>query len=447
MLRGSLQSYWLNRKKQLVVMALLATSIASGAPNKGMVTAAEDFTIFVSDVGKLYEAVNEPANAGAAIVLSEGVYTLSASASPGTGGRLELQRDMSLYGVSRDRECVDRSAVKIDPSGLPALSFQASGIPGRTGVIRIGRGTNAIECLTIARNWFAAAAIETDLVEGDPIEKNEAGEPLPLPTAVRIAHVVAGDIARGVDIRNITKAMAGRHLDAVIENSEFSWAVEGIRVINFQGNFQNANGGGRITVAMTGNYLHANRLGCIFENNRSNFGSVYVVSTQDRFDDNGLGCQVGGGLTGAPGETNDSIAKFDAYGSKFTKNTRTVFNPNVTGPPFTDMGGLLAIGGDVVLTGAPGSSSRNTVVIRLWDVIFADNEGNDFQAFGARCLQLSADGEETVCEELAGMDNHALIQLHGLNASLDVIAIDSEPPDPNGTNTVKVVRIPNTPHH
>jgi hypothetical protein len=435
MLRPSFQSYWLNRKKQFVVVAVLTTLIASGAPRKGMVTAAEDFMIFVSNVEQLYAAVNNPANAGATIVLSPGVYTLSASASPDSRGRLELQRDMSLYGVSPDEECLDRSVVEIDPSGLPASSFQASGIPGRTGVIRVGRGANAIECLKIARNWFAAAAIETDLVETD-----EVGQPLR--AAVRIAHVVASDIARGVDIRNITAAMAARHLEAEIEDNEFSWAVEGIRVINFQGAH-----GGRIAVAMKGNRLYANRLGCIFENNRSNFGSVSVVSTDDRFDDNGLGCQIGGGLTGTtPGQTNDGIAKFDAYRSEFTNNTRTVFNPNVTGPPFTDMGGLLAIGGDVVLDGTPGSSSRDTVVVRLWDVTFADNDGSNLQAFGARCRQLSDDGLETVCEDVAGTDNHALLQLRGLNTSLDVIAIDSEPEDPNGTNTVKVVRIPNTPH-
>lgn len=440
MLRTNLQPYWLNRKKLLVVTAVLGTSIVSGAPNKGIVTAAEDFTIFVSNVEQLYAAVNNPANAGAAVVLSPGVYTLSASASPASRGRLELQRDMSLYGVSRYDECLNRSEVEIDPSGLPAQSFQASGIPGRTGVIRVGRGTNAIECLTIGRNWFAAAAIETDLVE---VEKDEDGQclPSPLPTAVRVAHVLAGDISRGVDVRNITGCMAGRSLKADIQDNEFFWAVEGIRVINFQGAY-----GGEINVAMKGNVVHANRLGCIIENNRSNFATISVLSSQDRFVDNGLGCQIGGGLTGAtPGETKDSTAKFDASGSEFTKNTRTVFNPNVTGPAFTDMGGLLAVGGDVVLSGAPYSSSRDTVFVRLWDVTFADNGGRDFEAFGARCRQLSDDAE-TVCEGLAGTDNHALIQLRGLNASLDVNANDSEPTDPNGTNTVTIVRISGTPH-
>lgn len=90
---------------------------------------------------------------------------------------------MSLYGVVGDR-----SAVVIDPSSLPELSFRDQLIPGRTGVIRVGRGNNAIEWLTIAGNRFAAAAIETDLVE--------TGQDGPRPTRIRVAHVMAGNIAR-----------------------------------------------------------------------------------------------------------------------------------------------------------------------------------------------------------------------------------------------------------
>jgi hypothetical protein len=432
MVRKSFERDWLIRGKQLVTIAALAAAFAASAlVNAGIASAAENSTIFVSDVEQLYRAVNEATNAGATVYLYPGVYTLSVfdpiGAQRPNGGRLELQRDMSLSGYGVDG---DRSAVLIDPSRLPDPSFRNSLIPGRTGVIRVGRGSNAIEWLTIASNRFAAAAIETDLVETD-----EVGEPVP--TAIRITHVVAYGIARGVDIRNITGAMAGRHLKADIEDNEFFWGVEGIRVINFQG----ANDG-KIIVAMGGNRSHANRLGCIIENNRSSSASISVVSSGDLFDDNGLGCQIGGGLiTTAGAAANDNSVRFDAYSSAFKNNTRLDFNPNVTGPDFDDYGGLLVAAGDVQLAGLPNSASRNTVVIRLWDVIIADNvtpanEGRDFVAFGARC-------NPDICDspgELAGTQNETVIQLRGLSTMLDVEAIDSEPSDPDGTNSVTVVR-------
>src|SRR5687768_9380027 len=112
----------------------------------------------VGTIEELYAAVNNPANAGAAIILAPGRYVLSSSGPGGVarpnGGRLELLQDMSLYGVAGDR-----SAVVIDTSLLPQSSFNAPF--GRTGSIRIGRGRNAIEWLTIIGNPLAAAGIAT----------------------------------------------------------------------------------------------------------------------------------------------------------------------------------------------------------------------------------------------------------------------------------------------
>ena len=103
-------------------------------------------SVYVTNVEQLYAAVNDPANAGAAILLSPGNYLLSSTNGAGSarpnGGRLEFQRDMSLYGVTGDR-----GAVVIDASALPASAFNVSF--GRTGPIRIGRGNNAVEWLTI----------------------------------------------------------------------------------------------------------------------------------------------------------------------------------------------------------------------------------------------------------------------------------------------------------
>ena len=76
----------------------------------------------IADVEQLYAAVNDPANEGAGIILAPGTYVLSTLNAAGVarpnGGRLELQQNMSLYGVTGSR-----SAVVIDATGLPASSM------------------------------------------------------------------------------------------------------------------------------------------------------------------------------------------------------------------------------------------------------------------------------------------------------------------------------------
>lgn len=64
----------------------------------------------VESVEQLYAAVNNPANAGSAISLAAGQYVLSVNDASGAarpnGGRVELQRDMAVYGVKDDRTAV-----------------------------------------------------------------------------------------------------------------------------------------------------------------------------------------------------------------------------------------------------------------------------------------------------------------------------------------------------
>ena len=421
------------RGQQVVTITVFATALISGAPdNARILSAAEDSTIFVSNVDELYAVVNDAANAGAAVALAPGVYTLSATDAGGAArpnqGRLELKADMCLYGVAGDR-----AAVVIDASLLPASSFT---VPvGRTGVIRAGLGSNAIEWLTIAGHPFAAAAVETDLVQ-----TNSQGTAMT--TTIRVAHLVAGgrllgdgaaprvDVsgasARGVDIRNVgTAGMAGRRIDAEIVDSEVFGGVEGIRVINFNGAHF-----GEITVAMQGNRSYANRLGCIIENNRSNSARIFVRSSGDRFEDNGLGCEIGGALVAAAGVANSNTTMFEAHGTQFTNNTRTVFF-NDTGPAFTDLGGLLVVGAETALAGAANTASGNAVVVRLWGSRISQNQQFDFQVFGARS-SVNPPGP-------AGTDNHAVVDLHGVSKSIQLVAVDSEPADPGGTNTATVV--------
>jgi hypothetical protein len=392
----------LTRGIAVLVFGVTITSAAAGAG-----------TVYVSDVEQLYAAVDDPGNIGATVVLAPGVYSLSLNKPTGGPrdhlGRLELQKDMSLYGVAGDR-----AAVVIDATALPRSSFDFQPF-GRTGIIRTGRGSNAVEWLTIDGPVDAAAGIETDL------------PPSGLEFRIRVAHVVAKYSARGVDIRNVGSAMVRRRIDAEIVDNDISFGVEGIRVANFQG-----ADNGDISVVMSGNRSHANVLGCILENNRSSVATIHVVSSGDRFEDNGLGCQIGAGLVGTATRKADSNSTvFEGHGTHFTNNTRTTFFNN-TGPAFKDFGGLLVIGGDaLMLLQNDYTSSSNDVTVRLWGCKVAENQNIDFDALGAR----SADPSRP-----AGIDNHVTIELHGVSRKIEVVGDGSVPADPSGSNTVTVIR-------
>jgi hypothetical protein len=452
---------WLARHTLLLALLVLPFTFTLAA-SASAGTTAEGATVFVSTVDQLYDAVNDETNAGAAIVLAPGVYVLSATyvneygqtISRPHGGRLELQADMSLSGVCAptDSSCSrDRAAVVIDANRFDQFGKRLLGSPSfafkpnfRTGIINTGRGNNTIEWLTIAGNPLAAASISTDLLQKDASDS-------PLPTSIRVAHVVARDSARGVDIRNVMPDTKGRRIVAEIEDSDFSWGIEGIRFANFAGADY-----GEITAVMRGNRSHANRNGCIFENNRSSNANIAVRSDGDLFDDNGLGCLIGGGLANpTTGSANFNTTKFDVHQSRFTNNTRTEFNPETGGPLFSDKGGVVVTGGELLGASSPSyqySASGNAVIVRLWDCEIAGNysvemrdgvpiEHFDFEAFGARSDVMPSS------DVPAGTDNHALIQLRGTTAAVDVVEHDSVPEDPNGTNTVNVVTISKKPRY
>ena len=138
-------------KRGIAVLVFVAGPLTSVAASAGS-------AVYVTDVEQLYAAVDNPANMGAIVVLAPGNYQLSPTDPAGKDrtnlGRLELQKDMSLYGVAGDR-----GAVVIDAAALLQRSFSQPF--GRTGVIRTGRGSNAVEWLTIYGNPLAAAAVET----------------------------------------------------------------------------------------------------------------------------------------------------------------------------------------------------------------------------------------------------------------------------------------------
>ena len=364
-------------------------------------------TLAVTTVEQLYAAVNSAANAGTGIVLAAGTYLLSTTDGNGAprpnGGRLELQRDMSLYG-----DAADRSAVVIDASALPASSFNVSF--GRTAPIRIGRGSNSIESLTIAGNPAAAAGIATELT-GTPT------------TNIRVAHVVASGSSRGVDIRNVGASMIGRRINAELIENVFVGPLtivgmtEGIRVANFVGADQ-----GAVFATLSGNRAERFQIGLIIANNRSSNATIAVRSSGDRIFANALGALISAGLSqAATGVANFNVTTFEAHGTQFTDNTADI-SP-------IDSGGILLVAG--LSTVKAGATSNNTLKVDLWGTKSTGNSGSDFEAFGAWKADVPG---------IAGTNNQAIITLHGVSKRMDVAATPSFPADPANTNSVTVFR-------
>lgn len=353
--------------------------------------------INVTNIEELYSAVNGAANDGETIVMAPGTYILSANAPGGSpranGGRIELRLNMSLFGKEGDR-----NAVKIDSSQLPVASLNVPlGPPlpalNRTGPIRMGRGTNSVEWLTIIGNPAAAAGIETDL--GDTA-----------PAKIRVAHVVSGGSSRGLDVRNAGSAMTGRKLEAEIEDNDFSSGAnaganrQATRLINFVGAT-----GAKVHAKMSGNRFHGGQVGCFAVNNQTSSGVVKVRSNGDVFEKNEVGCQI----SGANGAVTGSACTFEAHGCKFRNNTNF---------------GIFAVGANA----GANAAFDNKVQVNLFGCKASGNTVADFRAIGAQ----STGG-------IAGTNNVVTIERHGVSTQIDVDATDSVPNEPAGTNKVIVI--------
>jgi hypothetical protein len=314
---------------------------------------------------------------------------------------------MSLQGQPGHPE-----QVLIDASALPGTSFMA---PTRTGAIRMGRGFNAIEWLTVKGNASAQAlsAIETDLLwQGI--------------SRVRIAHVKVSGARIGIDIRNPGTASAGRILEADLEENEVTENLvqfgQGIEI-------QNANGasGAIIHANLRGNYIHGNKIGLRSFNNNSNGTNtnncvITIQSHADKFEENGIGVYVLAGLSQVPPTTaNNNSLSFEAHGTKIENNRGPL------PPEATPACGMYAAGG---LSFSGGTTSNNKLSVKLWGCSFSDNNGADIIAFGA----------VSYTALVAGTNNLTEIFLQGVSKKAYVIATPSQPAEPAGTNVVRIIR-------
>ena len=300
-------------------------------------------TITVTNVEELYAAVNDTANIGATLVLAAGEYMLSIDKPDGTQrpnrGRLELQENMSLVGVVGDR-----GAVVINAINLPVSSDEASGQP-LTAAIRLGRGTNSVEWLTVRDAQVGSANIDTSLAS-------------PGTAYVRIAHVASSGSMRGLNALNHGPASSGETLEIDIIDNDFFHNTfgfaQGLRI----GNFARATGS-TVNARMIGNRSWGNELGCLIVNSEAIDSTINVLSMGNRFVGNGAGTIIFGGLSGIDPADGNTI-NFEAHGDRFIDNDEFAA---------FDSGGLVVNGGENILS--PNYVNNNTVNVSLWGAEWA----------------------------------------------------------------------------
>ena len=379
----------------LVVVAFAANAVAQ--------------TVSVNNVEDLYAAVNDPANAGSTVVLASGVYMLSANDPNGVArpnkGRLDLLENMSLLGVVGDR-----SAVVIDASNLPASSF--TGSPGPIAAIRMGRGANSIQWLTVRNAANGQANIDVGLQE-------------PGTAYVTIAHVESYGSARGLNVLNFGSGASGETIEVDIVDNDFHDNVlgvgEGMRV----GNFQGATGA-TINARIVGNRSWGNIQGRLLVNNRAINSTVNVFSSGNRFFNNGLGTAIIGALSSNATSANGNTINFEGHGDQFVDNNM---------PTILDVGGLVVLGGENI--SIPNGTNNNTVNVSLWGCRMADNNTHDLVGIGARS------NPESIGPP--GVNNHVTITIQDNGSSngrwnpVEEFA-NSVPFDVNATNSVTVIR-------
>lgn len=374
--------------------------------------------VYVTSLHELYSAVNNTENASTEVVLAPGTYTLDASYP--NGGRLELQTDMTLRGQPGNSE-----AVLIDQSTLPAASYLASAVS--TGGVRLGRGTNGLEWLsvkggTLSVNAFAVIAVDLASAE----------------TSIKISHVkvYSNGTRIGIDLRNRLAEHAGRKIYADLAHNEITGFTSSLGFALAVFNVNNAIGA-VIKLNMKENYLHGNKIGLITNNGAFNRtmenGVIEITSQADRLENNGCAIDPTGGGNQAPTTfANNNTTTIKMFGS-------TIRNNNPPGVPELQpvngalAGGVYAVGGFNSVNNITGynRASNNKMKLEFYGCDISNNNGADIYAYGAWCFPAAV---------LAGTNNILDIYLHGISAIASVVVTQSEPAEPSGTNVVNVYR-------
>jgi hypothetical protein len=358
--------------------------------------------VHVSGVDELYAAINDPQNAGRQVVAAPGVYMLSTTDSNGTprpnGGRLEFQENMSLVGVVGDR-----TAVVINGINLPAPVLPNTPIP--FGAIRLGRGRNAVEWLTVRDTRGGQGNIVTSLAYSGP-------------QYVRVAHVASTGAPTNLSIFSFGAAPV---LEVDLVDNELFGAVGGLRLGLRIRNSSGATGG-VINARLIGNRVWGNQFNIVI-NTAATGATTNVTSVGNDYFDNGNGLTLVGGLNSSGNTLN-----FQGFGDSYTNNN--------AGSLF-ERGGLVMVAGDKgapVAGTTPIPANDNTVNATIVASRVSGNEQWDLAAIGARSFAGSTGSP--------GDNNRTTVRLVGVPLGPDGVEFyaNSIPEDPATTNSVTVCR-------
>lgn len=357
----------------LIVLALCPSAMAQ--------------VIQISNVEALYSAVNNPANAGATLVLAPGTYMLTPTDPYGAprpkGGRIEFQMDMSLMGVEADRDAVVISAVNLPASSFPTTTNGLA--TGPNAAIRMGLGHNALQWLTVRDTINGQDNINTGL---QPLDPGDA--------YILVAHIASSGSNRGLDILNFGPQTSGQTIEADVVDSYFFENPFGTSVGVRSGNFSNT--GSTVNVRLSGNLIWDQKQGWSMENSTATGSTVNAVSSGNRFYGNGVGTSILGVVTSGTARADGNTIHFEAHGDQFTGNTAaTQF----------DHGGLAVVGTENV-SPVGGGGSNNTVNVQLWGCRMSDNYASDLYAVGARSNFSSVAADPSLSQ-----NNHVTIEIHG----------------------------------
>ena len=373
--------------------------------------------IYVSSLAELYTAVNNPDNAGTSIVLAPGTYVLDASYP--NGGRLELQTNMSLQGQPGQPD-----AVMIDQSLLPNSSYRLTPTVS-TGGIRMGRGSNSIEWLTLRGGSLAAnpfSVIESDLT-GDV-------------TQLKISHVRmdCNGSRTGLMLRNRLDEHAGRVVQAQLEFSEI-WGA--INPGGFGIALQNRISGAEIKLDMKENFIHGNKIAILSFNgglgNSITNCKAEIISYRDRLEGNGCAMDPCGATNGSSTTfANSNSFSLKMFGSVI-KDNNPPGHPELIPTNGALPGGIFAAGAFNSLNNvsAANTVSNNSAILKFWGCNFSNNNAPDIYAYGLWSATNAV---------LAGTNNLVEIYLNGISSDATVESLASIPFEPAGTNVVNVYR-------
>ncbi len=364
--------------------------------------------VTISNIDTLYKYVNDPNFAGATLQLTAGTYSLNPSKP--NAGRLEPQNGMSIRGVQNNP-----TAVIIDASALPGPSFDPNNTgAATTGAIRLGRGTQTLEWLTV-RNSAGVAAIETDLTSI-------------YPPNITLSHVDSYGNRRGLDARNAGSAQAGRIMVIAVRDSHLHDnlvnAGAGIRFVN-----QNGANGAVIVATLERNNLSHNRQGIFAGNNVTVGSTISLVSTDDTLSDGGVGIAIAAGV----GMTSSNTVSASLMRPVIQNNMHAL------PPGFTFNTGISVEGGST--TALTDVANSNTAAMSVISPKFGGNYQNagtcqvgvvlpaaDVRAWGARSTTTNR----------AGMFNTGSVAIVGATPAPYTCKIASDPAEAVPTNVVNI---------